>query len=112
MNTTQAGREAEELVASKLKKQGYKLLDQNWRTKQCEIDLVMERKKTVYFIEVKYRSSNAYGAGLEYITPKKVQQMKFAAEIWMSKNGWDGDARLCGVEVGVPIGVVELVQID
>jgi uncharacterized protein (TIGR00252 family) len=111
MNTTSIGREAEGIVAEYLKKQGYKLLDQNWRTRFCEIDLVMTKNKTVYFIEVKYRSNNQYGSGLEYITSKKLQQMKFAAEMWLSNEAWKGWASLvvASVDHHMTVEVVELV---
>lgn len=83
MNTTEAGKSAEGLVANKLQVQGYTLLAQNWRTRYCEIDLIMEKNNTVYFIEVKYRSSDRHGSGFDYITPKKLKQMEFAAEMWL-----------------------------
>ena len=99
MSTTTKGREAETRVAEYLKKRGYKLLDQNWRTRYCEIDLVMSKNGTVYFVEVKYRSSDTYGSGLEYITPKKLKQMQYAAEVWITAYHWVGDATLMGAQV-------------
>ena len=111
MSTTSIGREAESNVAEHLKKLGYKLVDQNWRTKFCEIDLIMSKDDTVYFIEVKYRSSSKYGSGLEYITPQKLRQMRFAAEMWLSSGKWAGDVQLCAVEVGSNQGTIELVEL-
>lgn len=98
MDTTSIGRKAEETVAKHLEKEGYKLVVKNWRNRFCEIDLVMTKGDEVYFIEVKYRSSDKQGSGFEYITPKKLKQMKFAAEYWISVNDWDGDARLLVAE--------------
>ena len=93
------GREAEGLVAKELEKQGYKLVTRNWRMRFCEIDLVMTKGDEVYFIEVKYRSSDRQGNGLDYITPKKLQQMRFAAAYWMTLNNWNGDASISVAEV-------------
>lgn len=98
MNSTSIGRKAEETVAKHLQKEGLKLVAKNWRNRFCEIDLVMTKGDEVYFIEVKYRSSDKQGSGFEYITPKKLKQMKFAAEYWISVNDWDGDARLLVAE--------------
>lgn len=99
MSSTSTGRDAERYVADQLHKDGYKLLNQNWRTRMCEIDLVMKKSDTVYFIEVKYRRTDTHGGGLEYITPKKLQQMHFAAEMWAAQHKWEGDMRLAACEV-------------
>jgi uncharacterized protein (TIGR00252 family) len=99
MSSTSIGREAETYVAQELQKQGFTLLYQNWRTRYCEIDLIMQKADAMYFIEVKYRSSSEYGAGLDYITPKKLSQIRFAAELWISKHLWRGDSILLGLEV-------------
>jgi uncharacterized protein (TIGR00252 family) len=111
MNTTSVGREAESFVAKQLAAQGYKLIEQNWRTRWCEIDLIMEKSNTVYFIEVKYRSSSVYGSGLEYITPKKLSQMKFAAEYWLSKNTGCDETMLAAVEVTPHSKLIDLVEL-
>lgn len=114
MSSTSSGRRAEDYVSRYLQNNGYKLVAQNWRTRWCEIDLIMMKLGVVYFIEVKYRSSVKWGGGLEYITNKKQKQMNFAAQMWISQNKWDGDARLAAVEVTEPIEVspVDLLVLD
>lgn len=99
MSTTSTGRSAEDAAADYLNAKGYKILDRNWRTRWCEIDIVAEKDKCIYFVEVKYRKSEAWGSGLEYITPKKLKQMAFAAEFWVSSNKWAGDYGLSGIEI-------------
>jgi uncharacterized protein (TIGR00252 family) len=104
MDTTSLGRSAETLVAEYMQGDGYKLVAQNWRTRWCEIDLVMTKKDTVYFVEVKYRKSANYGDPFEYITPKKLRQMEFAAKYWLGTNAWKGEstilaASLTGAEI-------------
>lgn len=110
MNTTSTGREAEELVAIELRARGHKILAMNWRTRWCEIDIVSKTKKCVYFTEVKYRSSSDWGDGLDYITPKKLKQMKFAAEFWLQDNDWDKEALLQGASVNFD-GDLEIIEI-
>lgn len=85
ITTKKIGDAAENLVASELESQGHLLLARNWRTKFCEIDIVTVRDKMLYFTEVKYRKSSEYGDGLEAITAKKQKQIKFAAEIFLTK---------------------------
>ena len=99
MNTTSTGRDAEQTVANYLVAQGHEIIAQNWRTRWCEIDIVSKKKKCVYFTEVKYRSSSNWGGGLEYITPKKLKQMRFSTEFWLHENNWRGQVILQAVEV-------------
>lgn len=99
MNSTSVGKQAEAAVAHRFREQGYQILTQNWRTRFCEIDIVARRKDQVVFIEVKYRTSNSQGGGLDYITPKKLAQMRFAAQFWCSENDWRGDYQLIAAAV-------------
>lgn len=99
MTTTDTGHRAEEEAAEFLKSKGYKVLARNWRTRWCEIDIIAQKDKVVSFVEVKYRHSAAQGSGLEYITPKKLRQMRFAAEFWAAEHHYDGDCVLAGIEV-------------
>lgn len=99
MTTFETGRRAETAAAEYLKKQGFAIVTQNWRTRWCEVDIIAQKDRAVYFCEVKYRVSNRQGGGLEYITPKKLGQMRFAAEAWVHLSGWQGEYQLCAIEV-------------
>lgn len=99
MSSTDTGRKAENVAAKYLEESGYEIIAQNWRTRWCEIDIVAKKKKIVYFIEIKYRKSNAYGGGLEYITTTKQRKMDFSAKMWVSEYHWQGDYRLSAIEV-------------
>ncbi|MCL2451897.1 ribonuclease HII [Candidatus Saccharibacteria bacterium] len=81
-----AGRIAENIAVEHLEKLGHTITAQNWKTKFCEIDIISEHKKTLYFTEVKYRENARHGDGLAAITPKKLRQMRFAAEFYLQKN--------------------------
>jgi uncharacterized protein (TIGR00252 family) len=111
MKTTSIGKKAEARVAEFFNNEGYKILAQNWRTKVCEIDVVAKKEDIVYFIEVKYRSSEKQGGGLEYITPKKLNQIHFAAQIWVQQNNWNGDYRLLAAAVSGSEGI-SVVELD
>jgi Holliday junction resolvase-like predicted endonuclease len=99
MKTTYIGKEAEIKVAKYLKNIGFKVLGHNWRTRLCEIDLIAQKDNVIYFIEVKFRGNSEQGEGLEYITPKKLKQIHFAAEIWVQQNNWDGDYQILAASV-------------
>lgn len=84
ISTKSIGDEAEQLVASFLETKGHKILARNWKTKFCEIDIISKKNDRLYFTEVKYRTSDRQGGGLTAITPKKHQQMAFAAQLFVS----------------------------
>lgn len=98
-NTTQAGNQAEQAVAEELSRQGYEIIELNWKTPYAEIDIVASKQKTIYFVEVKYRGSKSAGDGFDYITLKKLQHMQRAAEAWVLTNSWNGPYELLGAAV-------------
>lgn len=80
------GDTAEDVACEYLIRAGHKILDRNWKTKYCEIDIVSCENGILYFTEVKYRKKPDQGGGLASITPKKLRQMKFAAEFYVLSN--------------------------
>ena len=112
MTSTDTGKRAELAVADYLKKDGYEVLGQNWKTRWCEIDVIVQRDSTVFFVEVKYRRSNLQGDGLAYITPQKLRQMSFAAELWVSNHNWHGEYVLAVAAVtGEDFKVTDLIEL-
>ena len=80
------GDKAEDSVAGFLRLSGHEVIERNWRTKFCEIDIVSQKDGTIYFTEVKYRKNSEQGGGIAAITKTKLRQMKFAAEFFVIKN--------------------------
>jgi putative endonuclease len=97
--STASGRLAEQAAVTFLNGKDFTILAQNWRNRWCEIDIVASKNGLVYFVEVKYRGNTAWGAGLEYITPKKLQQMDFAARFWVAGHAGIADYRLSAIEL-------------
>jgi uncharacterized protein (TIGR00252 family) len=110
-STKHSGDHAEECVAITLKEKGFTIIDRNWRTRSCEIDIVAQAGDVVYFVEVKYRSSSQWGDGFAYVTPKKLQQMGYAAQLWAQVHRWDGNMQLVGASVDAHDDV-EMIDID
>ena len=99
MNTTAIGRRAEQMAAQYLQQQGYRILAQNWRRRECEIDIVAAKAAAIYLVEVKYRATNTAGNGLERIDNRKLRRMAYAAERWVAENRWQGEYVLAAIEV-------------
>lgn len=99
MTNYKTGHDAEKTAAKYIQGLGFTVKELNWKTRFCEIDIIAEKKRTVYFIEVKFRTHNQQGEGFDYITPAKLHQMEYAAEFWVSKFGWEGDYRLAAISM-------------
>ncbi len=73
-------RTGEEIAVNFLKKLGYKIIDRNFRARNTELDIVAVHKNILVFVEVKTRTSNAYGTPFEQIAYWKLKSLVKAAE--------------------------------
>lgn len=79
------GKTGEDIAAEFLIKQGYQILERNWRAgKIGEIDLVAQKDNTLVFVEVKTRKAYEYGEPVEAVTPAKLNHLEKAA--WAYKK--------------------------
>ena len=113
VTTRGIGNASETAAAKYLEEQGYTILERNWKTKLCEIDIVATKGKTVYFCEVKHRKSERQGGGLEAITSQKHRQMLFAARVFAHNHKLtDVDLRLVAIATtGVPPKVTDCIEL-
>jgi putative endonuclease len=92
-NTRQKfGERGESLAVWYLKRNGYKILEQNYRTKLGEIDIIAKEKKTIVFVEVKTRKSVRFGNPKWALTPKKQRKISMVALSYL-KATKQSDAR-------------------
>ena len=81
------GRRGEVLAADWYRGRGYLVLDTNWRCKTGELDLVVRHEGTTVFVEVKTRTSVAYGHPFEAITAAKTDRLRRLAAEWCRARG-------------------------
>ena len=67
---------------------GYRILERNFYSRAGEIDLVAAEGGYLVFIEVKYRSTDAFGYPEEAVTLKKQRTIVGTARYYMLKNGY------------------------
>lgn len=75
----QFGKKSESLAVKHLKKNGYKILEQNYRNKIGEIDIIAKEKGTLVFVEVKARKTHVFGNPKWAVTPKKQRKISMVA---------------------------------
>ncbi|QMU62486.1 MAG: YraN family protein [Gammaproteobacteria bacterium] len=86
MKTSQQGKIAEDEACHFLKKQGLKLVEKNYRCRTGEIDLIMQDKETLVFVEVRYRTKNDYGSALDSVDQRKIEKLISAAGHYVSTH--------------------------
>jgi len=75
----QLGKSGESIAIKYLKKNGYRILEQNYRNEMGEIDIIAKDKGALVFIEVKARASYRFGDPKYAITPKKQRKISMVA---------------------------------
>jgi len=81
---TTHGAHAEQLAAQYLQQQGLKLIEQNYRSRFGEIDLVMFDGATLVFIEVRLRSNAGFGGAAASIDEHKQKRIINTAQQYLA----------------------------
>lgn len=87
MNAQETGRRGEAAAARYYMNRGYKLLDHNYKTRQGELDLVLQKGELVVIAEVKTRAENAWYRPKEAVTWAKQRRILLAAHSYLQTNG-------------------------
>ncbi len=106
------GKEGEELAANFLKEKGYEIIERNYRHKRSEIDLIVKKNNWLVFVEVKYRTSDAFGYPEEFVDYKKVKNILTGAEEYTYIIDWRGNVRYDIVAVRNINGELEIKHIE
>jgi len=80
------GESGEALAVRFLKKDGYKIIEQNYRCKLGEIDIIARDGRVLAFIEVKARRTGEFGGPKWAVTPKKQRKISMVALEYLKKT--------------------------
>ena len=89
-SSKELGKRAEELAAAFFIKKGYHILERNYRRRCGEIDLIVEDRSQLIFVEVKARTSAKFGLPQEAVTYHKQQQIIRVAQWYLLEKGYTG----------------------
>jgi putative endonuclease len=109
-----AGAAAEALAAEFLQARGLSVVKRNYRCRGGEIDLIARDGATLVFVEVRLRSSSAFGGARASITAAKRRRLKFAAGLFLSSLRREPPCRFDAILLdGLELARIEwLVDID
>jgi putative endonuclease len=80
------GQHGEEIAVSYLKKKGYTLLHRNYRTPLGEADIIVRDNNAIVFVEVKARTSVAFGQPFEAVGSRKQEKLKNVALYYLKQH--------------------------
>lgn len=93
MSTSKKGKQGEKLAANFLKSHGYEILEENYRHKRGEIDLIARKEGLLVFVEVKTKSRDKYGFPEEAVNSKKEEMIITTADQYVFEADWRGSIR-------------------
>jgi putative endonuclease len=102
------GRAGERAAADLLRSRGYQVVGAGFLARRGELDLVCRRGKELVVVEVKTRTSDAFGTPLEAVGQRKRRALMAAAAEYRALAEWRGPIRFAVVGVMVqPDGRLE-----
>ena len=89
----QLGEKGEELAVQFLQKMGYEIIETNWREQKFEVDIIAIDEGEIVFVEVKTRSTSAFGNPEDAITETKQQHLINGADFYIQQKEVDLECR-------------------
>ncbi|MBM3153732.1 MAG: YraN family protein [Chloroflexi bacterium] len=86
MNRKDLGATGEKLARDFLKKRGYRIRETNFRCRHGEIDIVAQKKDCLVFVEVRTKSSAAFGTPEESMTAAKKEKLVTTALSYINSH--------------------------
>jgi putative endonuclease len=86
MTTGETGHDAETLACDFLRARGLALVERNYRSRYGEIDLIMDNRDCLIFVEVRYRRQARYGSGAESVGPRERARLIACARYYLMRH--------------------------
>jgi putative endonuclease len=83
----------EQTAANYLKSNGYKILTQNYRYQKEEGDIIAQKEGWLIAVEVKTRSTSAFGSPQEFLKPAQIQRIIVAVDYYVVSHKLDLEVR-------------------
>ncbi|MFL1012388.1 YraN family protein [Flavisericum labens] len=89
----QLGKKGEQLAVDVLLKNGYDVIERNYRFDKAEVDVIAQKNDTLAIIEVKTRSTTDFGNPQDFVKPKQIQRLVKAVNEYVTVNELDVEVR-------------------
>ena len=99
MDSRQRGKWGEEIALEYIKKKDYIVVAKGFRSRFGEIDLIVNNKEYLVFIEVKTRKNASFAQAREYVSKDKQRKIIATANYWLMKRPSNLQPRFDVIEV-------------
>ena len=99
------GKWGEDLAVAHLQKEGYKIVERNWRFGKEEIDIIAQKGEFLVIVEVKTRHSSQFGDPQDFVTKGQQRHLINAADAYVIEKDLDVEVRFDVIAItkdGVP----------
>ncbi|OEK05804.1 YraN family protein [Roseivirga misakiensis] len=93
------GKKGEDIACDFLEEIGYEIISRNYRFKRSEIDIICNGEGLLIFVEVKTRTSRAFGQPETFVSESQQIAINSGAEEYLTQSNWLGDIRFDVVSV-------------
>ena len=87
------GKKGEQLAVNFLVKNGYDIVERNYRFDKAEVDIIAKQKDVLAIVEVKTRSTTDFGNPQDFVKPKQIQRLVKAVNEYVVENDLDVEVR-------------------
>ncbi len=87
------GELGEDLAVEELEKNGYEIVERNWRFKKAEIDIIARKNEVLAIVEVKTRSSDYFGDPQDFVNTKKIKMLVEAVNEYVNSKDLEVEVR-------------------
>jgi putative endonuclease len=94
----------EAIAAEYLRKKHYKIIASGYHSRFGEIDLIVENRKYLVFVEVKLRKNDRFAQAMEYVDRGKQDRLRATAAMYLQENPTSLQPRFDVVEIYAPEG--------
>lgn len=84
----ETGKLGENIAKNYLQEKGYEILEQNYRNKYAEIDIVAKEKDVMVFVEVKTRIGEQFGTPEDSLNKNKMSRLFRNANMYSARKGF------------------------
>lgn len=94
----------EAVAAEYLRKKRYRIVATGYRCRYGEIDLIVQDRRYLVFVEIKLRRSNRFAEAREFVDTRKQERLRATASLYLDQFPTELQPRFDVVEVYAPEG--------
>lgn len=106
------GKKGEQRAVDFLLKNGYIIVERNYRFDKAEVDIIAKKNDVLAIIEVKTRSSTDYGNPQDFVKSKQIQRLIKAVNEYVVDNNLDVEVRFDIIAIIVNGSTYEITHLE